>query len=60
MRGHPEDCLRYEAEKRRLMNLYPLDRIKYVEGKGTMVWDILRQAHLWSQETGWKPGEADL
>ncbi len=42
------------------MNLYQLDRIKYVEGKGPIVWDILSQAHLWSQETGWKAGEADL
>lgn len=59
LRQHPEDCLRYAAEKHRLMQQYKYDRIKYVEGKGPIVWDIVHKAHLWSQETGWRPGNSD-
>lgn len=60
LRQHPEACSRYGQEKHRLMALYKLDRPKYVEGKGPIVWDILRNAHVWSQEVGWKPGESDI
>lgn len=59
LRVHPEDCLRYAKEKRRLMELYRNERPKYVERKGPIVWDILQKSHIWSQETGWKPGESD-
>lgn len=60
LRRHPEDCLRYAEEKHRLMHVYRQGRSKYVEGKGPIVWNILEKAHLWSQETGWKPGESDI
>ncbi|USB33408.1 GrpB family protein [Paenibacillus sp. YPG26] len=59
LRVHPEDCSRYVQEKHRLMGLYNNERSKYVEGKGPIVWDILRQAHIWSQTTGWRPGRTD-
>ncbi|MCM3628555.1 GrpB family protein [Paenibacillus glycanilyticus] len=59
LRQHPEDCLRYSSEKRRLMKLYKHDRIRYVEGKGPIVWDIIHKAHLWSQDIGWSPGITD-
>ncbi|TCM96252.1 GrpB-like predicted nucleotidyltransferase (UPF0157 family) [Paenibacillus sp. BK033] len=59
LRQHPEDCLRYGQEKHRLMELHKHERIKYVEGKAPIVWDILHRAHLWSQDTGWQPGETD-
>ncbi|MBD2868261.1 GrpB family protein [Paenibacillus arenilitoris] len=59
LRAHPADCLNYAAEKHRLFELYRHDRPKYVEGKGPVVWEILRRAHGWSQETGWKPGRSD-
>ncbi|WP_019636397.1 GrpB family protein [Paenibacillus fonticola] len=60
LRVHPEDCLRYAEEKHRLMKLFKNERLKYVEGKGPIVWFILQKAHIWSQEVGWKPGESDL
>ncbi|GLX67884.1 GrpB family protein [Paenibacillus glycanilyticus] len=59
LRHHPEDCLRYGQEKHRLYELYKNEREKYVEGKGPIVWDLIHRAHLWSQETGWQPGESD-
>lgn len=59
LRQHPEDCLRYGQEKHRLMELYKHERIKYVEGKGPIVWDILHKAHIWSQSAGWHPGATD-
>jgi len=60
LRLHPDDCLRYAAEKHRLMSLYKNDRPKYVDGKGPIVWDIIRKAHIWSQSIGWKPSSSDL
>jgi GrpB-like predicted nucleotidyltransferase (UPF0157 family) len=60
LRSSPEDCQRYLQEKHRLMGLYKNDRPKYVEGKGPIVWDILKKAHLWSQEVGWRPGRSDV
>ncbi len=59
LREHPEDCLRYAEEKRRLMALYINYRPKYVEGKGPVVWSILQKAHTWSMEVGWQPGKTD-
>ncbi|QWU16042.1 GrpB domain, predicted nucleotidyltransferase, UPF0157 family [Paenibacillus sophorae] len=60
LRHSSEDRQRYIQEKHRLMNLFKNDRPKYVEGKGPIVWDILQKAHIWSQETGWKPGKTDV
>ncbi|WP_336773205.1 GrpB family protein [Paenibacillus sp. MMO-58] len=60
LRQHPEDRLRYGQEKHRLMELYKHERIKYVEGKGPIVWDILQKAHLWSQSAGWQPCLSDI
>ncbi|MEF3307029.1 GrpB family protein [Paenibacillus sp. GYB003] len=59
LREHPGDCLKYAGEKHRLMGLFKNDRPKYVEGKGPVVWEIMRNAHRWSQETGWEPGRSD-
>ncbi|WP_201008049.1 GrpB family protein [Paenibacillus glycanilyticus] len=59
LRQHQEDRLRYGQEKHRLMEQYKHERMKYVEGKGPIVWDILHKAHLWSQDIGWQPGETD-
>ncbi|RKN86840.1 GrpB family protein [Paenibacillus ginsengarvi] len=59
LRGHPKDCMDYALEKHRLMELYRDNRAMYVEGKGPIVWAILRKAHEWSQAAGWKPGPSD-
>lgn len=56
LRAHQLDCIRYAEEKQRLMGLYKNERLKYVEGKGPIIWDILQKAYIWSQEVGWKPG----
>ncbi|MCM3206253.1 GrpB family protein [Paenibacillus illinoisensis] len=60
LREHPLDCLKYAEEKHRLMRLYKEQRLKYVKGKGPIVWEILQKAHLWSQEVGWKPADSDV
>lgn len=60
LRSHPEDCKRYADEKHRLMRIYKNERPKYVEGKGPIVWDIIRKAHIWSQEIGWAPDKTDI
>jgi len=60
LRVHPIDCRRYAEEKHRLFEQYYDDRTRYVEGKGPIVWDILRKAHIWSQQSGWQPGTSDL
>jgi GrpB-like predicted nucleotidyltransferase (UPF0157 family) len=60
LREHPADCLRYAQEKHRLMGLFKNERLKYVEGKGLIVWDILQRAYIWSQEVGWQPGISDM
>lgn len=60
LREHPQDCQLYVQEKHRLMELYSNERVKYVEGKGPVVWKILHRAHIWSQEVGWVPGKSDV
>lgn len=60
LREHPAACLTYAEEKHRLMKLYKQDRPRYVEGKGPIVWEIMRDAHTWSQEIGWSPGASDI
>ncbi|MED4585264.1 GrpB family protein [Brevibacillus choshinensis] len=60
LRLHPSDCLTYAKEKHQLMELYRNERPKYVEGKGPIVWSIIKKAHAWSQEVGWKPGISDM
>ncbi len=59
LRAHSEDCSRYAKHKYELMKLYPSQRTKYIEQKGPPIWEILQRAHVWSQLTGWKPGESD-
>ncbi|GMX64901.1 hypothetical protein Elgi_41700 [Paenibacillus elgii] len=59
LRSHPEACTAYVKEKHRLMELYRNERESYVAGKTPVIWSILQQAHSWSQETGWKPGNSD-
>ncbi|SLK20376.1 MULTISPECIES: GrpB family protein [unclassified Paenibacillus] len=44
LREHPADRLKYAEDKHRLMALYKDQRPKYVEGKGPMVWSIIRES----------------
>lgn len=59
LREHPTDCLTYAQEKHRLMKMHKNEHPKYVEGKGPIIWGIIRKAHMWSQEVGWKPAKSD-
>ncbi len=60
LRAHPEACTAYVKEKHHLMELHRNEREKYADGKTPIIWSILQQAHFWSQETGWKPGNSDM
>ncbi|MGU3471749.1 GrpB family protein [Paenibacillus sp. D51F] len=59
LRANPDACRRYAAEKHRLMGLFKEDRPAYVEGKGPIIWELLREAGSWSQMEGWRPGPSD-
>jgi GrpB-like predicted nucleotidyltransferase (UPF0157 family) len=59
LRSHPEARDEYAREKRRLAALFPEERVKYVEGKGPKVWELLERAHDWAQATGWSAGPSD-
>lgn len=60
LRGHDEDAKSYAALKYRLAELYGEDRLGYTNAKGPFIWEIMKKADLWSQETGWEAGATDL
>jgi GrpB-like predicted nucleotidyltransferase (UPF0157 family) len=59
MRTHPEDARRYAELKTRLAQAYRDDRHGYTDAKSDFIWEIMSQANVWSQETGWQPGPSD-
>jgi GrpB-like predicted nucleotidyltransferase (UPF0157 family) len=59
LRTHPECCAAYAAVKHSLAHLLVSDRSKYVDGKEPFIWDSLRRADRWAQDTGWEPGVSD-
>ncbi|MFD3270743.1 GrpB family protein [Paenibacillus dendritiformis] len=59
LRVHPEEAARYGAEKRQLAYLQKQDRTRYVEAKEPCIWEMMRRASQWSQDTGWRPGKPD-
>lgn len=60
LRAHPDACKRYADLKYQLMEQHQYERERYVEEKEPVIWEITRMAHLWSQQSGWKPGETDM
>jgi hypothetical protein len=42
-----------------LAEIYRNDRIKYVDGKVEIIWEILMKANRWSQDVGWQSGASD-
>lgn len=60
LRASVEDRKRYAEEKIRLMELYRNERQLYVENKEPIIWEIMKRASKWSQQTGWKPGKTDV
>jgi len=60
LRVHPERRAAYAALKHSLAHLLPTDRTAYVDGKGPFIWDTVRLADQWAQDTGWEPGASDF
>lgn len=59
LRTHAEDAQRYAALKYQLAAQYGEDRLGYVAGKEPFIWEIMRRADRWSQDTGWEAGATD-
>jgi GrpB-like predicted nucleotidyltransferase (UPF0157 family) len=59
LRTHPEEARRYTALKYNLASEYGEDREGYTEAKTPFIWEMMRKADDWCQETGWMPGETD-
>jgi len=59
LRSHRDTATEYARVKWELATTFRNDREGYVRAKEPTVWSILRMAHDWSQETGWRPGPSD-
>jgi len=59
LRAHPEMAERYAAVKRDLARQYAVDRVGYTAAKEPWIWETMRRASVWSQETGWEPERSD-
>jgi GrpB-like predicted nucleotidyltransferase (UPF0157 family) len=59
LRIHEQDASRYAQVKMELAEIYRNDRIKYVDGKVEIIWEILMKANRWSQDVGWQSGASD-
>ncbi|SDF98484.1 GrpB domain, predicted nucleotidyltransferase, UPF0157 family [Sinosporangium album] len=59
LRGHPAAAAEYAAVKRRAAAVFADDRKAYGEAKETCIWDLIRRADAWAQDTGWAPGPGD-
>ncbi|WP_405060838.1 GrpB family protein [Kribbella sp. NBC_01505] len=60
LRTHPDAALEYATLKRELADKLAGDRAAYTDAKSPWIWDAIRQADEWAQETGWEapPGDA--
>jgi GrpB-like predicted nucleotidyltransferase (UPF0157 family) len=59
LRANGQAAAEYETVKRSLAERYRLDRHAYTDAKGPIVWEIIRRADDWAQQTGWEPGPSD-
>jgi GrpB-like predicted nucleotidyltransferase (UPF0157 family) len=59
LRANSEAAADYETTKRSLAERYRLDGHTYTDAKGSIVWQTIRQADDWAQQTGWEPGPSD-
>lgn len=59
LRTHAEDARTYARNKWGLAEKFRNDRTGYVAAKDPTVWEILRSAHDWAQQSGWRPGPSD-
>ncbi|RAP76864.1 GrpB family protein [Paenibacillus montanisoli] len=60
LRWNRTDADYYAGVKTRLMEQCKHDRQRYVDEKEPYIWEIMRRASRWSQETGWKPEPTDM
>ena len=59
LRVHVERADTYASLKRSVAQLLLTDRQAYVEAKSPFIWEVIRDADEWAQETGWMPGGSD-
>jgi GrpB-like predicted nucleotidyltransferase (UPF0157 family) len=59
LRADPAAARDYGQRKRMLAAKLAHDRRGYLEAKLPIIWDVLRRADQWAQETGWEPGPPD-
>ncbi|MCX5976682.1 MAG: GrpB family protein [Coprothermobacterota bacterium] len=59
LRMHPDEAKQYAALKYALAEKHGENRDAYTEAKTPFVWEVIRKADRWSQETGWEPGASD-
>lgn len=60
LRAHPAAAREYAQAKRRYAADFGNQRAGYVAAKEPLVWDIVRRADTWAQNTGWTPGPSDI
>jgi GrpB-like predicted nucleotidyltransferase (UPF0157 family) len=59
LRVHPAAALDYGQCKQALAARFINDRRGYLEAKVPIIWDVVRRADQWAQQTGWEPGPSD-
>jgi GrpB-like predicted nucleotidyltransferase (UPF0157 family) len=59
LRADPAAALGYGQRKLVLAARFAHDRHAYLEAKLPIIWEVLRHADQWAQETGWEPGPSD-
>jgi GrpB-like predicted nucleotidyltransferase (UPF0157 family) len=59
LRADPAPALDYGQRKQALAARFTNDRPGYLEAKLPIIWDVLRRADQWAQQTGWEPGPSD-
>lgn len=61
VRTHPDVAAEYARLKIELAKWYsrPEERETYTDAKDPFIWQVVRQADHWAQQTGWIPGPSD-
>ena len=59
LRTHPNKAAAYARLKQRLAARFPHNRKAYTDAKVPFLWEAIRRADEWAQETGWEPAPSD-